>query len=201
MNDMKKIWLICCCLILSTNVFAQEVYNSSGKKTPQKPVQKEGFSIDDMIFGGDFRLTLGSGYTSLGIAPMVGIRFTNRLSAGVRVGYSYNRVKDYYNIFNFNTYSGSLWGRCIIFQNVYAHVEAEYNIYDIKAKDRITSFKDGLSNEAPSILLGLGLKQPITERTSFNLTLMYDVLKAPNSYYHYITGGGFDMRAGILVGF
>lgn len=196
--------------MLVLNSGAQNIYNSSGRSNARKPAKKSGFNTDKLVLGGDFRFSFGQGL-SVGVAPMVGYQLVDNFFMGVRLGYSYSMFRENFNgilpngksTFNFNSndYSGSIWARYLVFQSFYIHVEAEFNSY--KAwygnwdYDKNKFYSERLT--APSVLVGVGFRQPITDRVSLNTTILYDVLQDPYSYY--LNRGGFDYRFGILVGF
>lgn len=202
---MKRlIFALVLCLFAGTTQ-AQNVYNSSGRKVARKPTKDSGFDRDKLVVGGDFRFSFGSG-VSLGIAPMFGYSLAKNLTAGVRVGYGYDRIKIDYNslpagattnVFSTNAYSGSVWARYLFWESIYVHSELEYNIFDAYYQDDFTGLYEKKSINSPSILLGLGFRQPVSDRTSFNMTVLYDVLNDPYSFYQ----GGLDIRFGFLVGF
>lgn len=196
-----------CCSIVSQ---AQTTYNSSGRKVAKKPVKQKGFDRDKLVLGGDFRFNGGNGYLSAGLAPTVGYKFFNNFFAGVKIGYSYDRYRvdpnslpmgAETNLLTYNTFSGGVWARYLLWESIYVHTEYEYNIFDNYFINDNTGLLEKKRIEAPSALLGLGFRQPISDRVSFNATILYDVLNDPNSYYSLSGKGGFDFRIGILVGF
>ncbi|MGC4057342.1 MAG: hypothetical protein QM743_04370 [Chitinophagaceae bacterium] len=202
----KTVFALLLCLI-AASVSAQQIYNSSGRKVARKPAKKTGFDVGNLVVGGDIRLGIGSG-VSLGLAPIAGYKFNDIFSAGLRVGYGYDRIKYDFNylpsgattnIFSTNSYCAGIWGRVSFLQNFFVHVEGQYNFYQRYYIDGLTSeiLKENVS--APSLLLGLGIKQPISDRVSFNITGVYDVLGDPNSYYSQMNG--IEIRMGVLVGF
>jgi hypothetical protein len=204
---MKNIFLVLLVCLLATSVEAQNIYNSSGRRVARKPAKKTGFDRDKLVMGGDFRLSLGT-QISLGVSPMIGYKLTDNFCVGLRLGYSYDRLKYDYsqlpagartNVFNFNSYAGGVWARYILWESIYLHSELEYNIFDEFYQDDFTGLIEKKSINSPSVMVGVGFKQPINDRLSFNATILYDVLNDPYGYYKY--KGGFDLRFGILVGF
>ena len=192
---------------------AQDVYNSSGRASyNKKQHEKKGFDADKLILGGDIRLSIGQ-YLSVGLAPIAGYRITDNFSAGVKVGYNFRRQKEYFQnpftgmddnfVFKSNIYCASVWTRYIVYQNFFVHLEAEANSYDLydgtynvdPGSGKITYLKKNVV--APSVLVGICIKQPISDRTSFVSTIVYDVLNDPNSFYQ----NQIDIRFGLLVGF
>lgn len=206
---MKNVFLILIVSFLSIKMNAQNTYSSSGRRIPPKPVKKTGFDRDKLVLGGDFRISLGA-QIGVGIAPIVGYKITDNFFAGVRVGYSFDRaIIDYNNlpagstnnVFKFNSYSGSIWARYLLWESIFLQTELEYDIFDTYYQSDITGLYEPKSIESPSVLLGVGFRQPISDRVSFNTTILYDVLNAPYSYYQLSGKGGFDFRIGVLVGF
>ena len=206
---MKNVFLILIVSFLSIKMNAQNTYSSSGRRIPPKPVKKTGFDRDKLVLGGDFRFTLGS-QIGVGIAPIVGYKITDNFFAGVRVGYSYDReVIDYIdlpagsttNVFKSNVYSGSIWARYLFWESIFLHTEFAYNIFGTYYENSQTGLYEPITIESPSILFGVGFRQPISDRVSFNTTVLYDVLNDPYSYYQLGGKGGFDFRIGVLVGF
>lgn len=207
---MKKIFFLLCLFCSVAGVQAQNTYNSSGRKVAKKPVKQKGFDRDKLVLGGDFRFNGGSGYLSAGLAPVVGYKVFNNFYAGVKIGYSYDRYRvdpnslpmgSETNLLTYNTFSGGIWARYLIWENIFVHTEFEYNIFDNYFIDDISGLLVKKRIEAPSALLGLGFRQPVSDRLSFNATILYDLLNDPNSYYTLSGKGGFDFRLGILIGF
>ncbi|MDI9320388.1 MAG: hypothetical protein QM530_07945 [Phycisphaerales bacterium] len=204
---MKKILLLLLLSISVLSISAQKVYNSSGRKVYHKPVKQKGFNRDDLVLGGDFRFSLGQ-QLSLGIAPMAGYKLADNFYVGLRLGYDYNRVKltqlpayAQTNVFNFHCFSGSVWTRYLIMESIFIHTEFQYNVYNTYYLDDVASRIGTKYLSAPSVLVGLSFRQPISDRTSFNTTILYDVLNDPNSYYTQLLGSQLDFRLGFLVGF
>lgn len=205
---MKKIFVALLLCATSLSVAAQTIYNSSGRKVAKKPTTPSGFNIDQLVLGGDFRFTLGQ-QLSVGVAPMLGYKLMDKFVVGARLGYSFDRMKIDYsqlpvsattNVFTYNTFSGGLWARYLLFESVYIHTALEYNFFqDYQYDSNYQLVKTGI--QSPSVLVGIGFRQPVSDRVSFNTTILYDVLNDPNSYYYYFGSGGIDYRLGILVGF
>lgn len=213
---MKNLLFVLLLCLLSTAAGAQEVYNSSGKGKPgyKKTKKITGYDPDKLIVGGGLNANFGSGYLSLGISPIVGYRLTNRLSAGVGVGYQYYREPDIYttdpmnptkNFYNkMNIVYPSLWSRFIVYQNFFVDANFEYDIINFKGSklgldpsNNIIVVDNKITVTAPCLLLGVGIKQPLSGRVSFFGEVMYDVLQQKYSPYL----GRPVFRAGIAAGF
>lgn len=214
---MKKILLTLTLAVATATTFAQEVYSSSGKPLDEKKwgddEEESGFNPNKMIYGGGFVFGIGGGVTNLGASPIIGYKITEKFSAGIGLGYNYLSIKDYRFYNNPNTgaiqsytlrnsiYSGSIWARHMIFQNIFAHVEPELLLwnrvdsiyYDVPA-NKLESIKKNVL--VPRLLVGGGLRQPISDRVSFVGLILYDIIQDPNSPYT-----GLDIRFGIAAGF
>lgn len=196
---MKTIFLFALCLGLTVATVAQETYTSSGKPLRnQKKVKKtQGFDRDRLIFGGGLGLGFSNVSTNLGVSPILGYSITDRWSGGIGLGYQYFSIRDYWMVENpgvlgtysykplrTNLFSGSVWTRYIVYDNIFAHAELEYNHMRFKSyqtdylSNQIVSKTNSLS--APSLLLGAGIRQPLADRASLIIMALYDVLNRPN---------------------
>lgn len=214
---MKKIILILLCCVLGISSFAQEVYSSSGRPITEaeregKKEPVKGFDPSRLIFGGGFIFGVGGGVTNLGLSPVVGYAITDKFSAGIGLGYQYFKAKNvpvqyqngglagYYDL-KTSIYTGNVWARYLIFQNIFVHLQPEINSlerfgdvsYDPSGNFKVE--KERLL--VPSLLVGLGLRQPVSGRVSILATALYDVLQEPNSPYR----NTIDLRIGVAVGF
>lgn len=192
---MKKYIAIILMMLISVGVFAQEQYNSSGKKgnASYKPNQKQkGFNKDRLIFGGGLAGGMGNNNIALMVSPMIGYRITDYFSAGISLGYMYGHQKDYFGVYNTNTSSYDLynrnahtfapgvWTRFVPFDFMFVHVEYEHNImtfknYEMGTNNATLSYRDW--QNVPCLLIGGGYRQPITDRASLVIYGLYDVLQ------------------------
>lgn len=179
---------------LGLNIHAQETYNSSGKKGEAKYAKnrtKKGFDPNRLILGGGFDAGGTSNIIRLGLSPAVGYRITNRFSAGVQLGYLYLWERDGQvamdgitsqviekNV-NYHIISPSVWTRFIVIENLFLTAAYEHNFFTYK-KAITTNQGVGFKRDwdsGPSLLLGLGFRQPISENASFIMMGYYDVLQ------------------------
>ncbi|MCB0699063.1 MAG: hypothetical protein H6551_09030 [Chitinophagales bacterium] len=217
---MKKlIYTILILTSLSSAAVAQEVYSSTGKplNRSQKNVQSDKLvEPSRFIFGGWGLFGMGSGIINVGATPIVGYRISDEFSAGIGFGYQYLRIRDYNSVItdvntgaeearplNAHIYSPSVWMRYVIWSNIFAHVEYEQNIFSQTVYDNdFTKYpypiiKKNESLSVPCLLAGGGIRQPISQRTSLVIMLLYDVLQDKNSPY----ANTLAIRFGINVGF
>lgn len=216
---MKQIALAVLLFLGVNTAFAQDdvpMYSSTGKPVRDGKVasrKKTGFDASRIIFGGGFGLGFGN-VTNVNVAPVVGYRITDRFSAGVGMGYQYVRVKDGFpglfdennNLVNkpktFNAYAPNVWTRYVLWNNVFAHLEYEHNIITMKRYYNDYSKGTGILSEtlkidAPALLIGGGIRQPVSDRVSILFQAMYDVLQDQNSPYYKTIA----FRFGIVAGF
>lgn len=201
---------------------AQDVYSSSGKTQAQlkreaqrKRDEKKGkFDASRMIYGGGFGLSVGQ-VTSIAVSPIVGYRITNGFSAGLGLSYQFIKIKEYIVLFDpstasnvvkpltANVYAPSLWARHMIWNNVFAHAEYQHNFTNISTytKDFYQSpspiIKDNFKVNQPSLWLGGGIKAPMSDKVSFIVMGLYNVLEDKYGLYN----GRLDIRLGINAGF
>ncbi|MBN9482776.1 MAG: hypothetical protein BGO70_07870 [Bacteroidetes bacterium 43-93] len=203
------------------SAYAQEVYSSSGRPvTSEKPKSRQkGFDASRIIFGGGMGLAFGT-VTDISVAPVLGYRFTDNFAAGIGLGYEYLRIKDYfqfqdpnnanggviYKPYVANIYSPSVWTRYRFYKNLFAEVEYEHNfmtakeytpVYDASTVLGFNFAADKVNRNVPSVLVGIGLRQPITDRVSLLLMGMYDVLQKEYSPYK----NTLIIRFGVVAGF
>jgi hypothetical protein len=213
---MRKIIVLLLLCYASTAFGQQEIYLSSGKSVKsynRKQKEKEkGFQKDKIVWGGGFGASIGS-VTAISLAPVIGYRISDHFAAGIGVGYQYLKIKDYrtgststggtvnYD-YKANIFSPSVWVRYKIIPNLIAHVEYEHNFYTLKdygydpgGSGNIVQIKDQFN--VPSLLVGPGYRQPISDNASLNIVALYDVLQQPNSAYL----NRIEFRVGFLVGF
>lgn len=208
----RRLWLSLLCVLFASQVFAQEVYTSSGRKpgVAKRATQQKGFDPQRLIIGGGFNLGLADGAFAIGASPIVGYRLTENLSAGIGLGFQYYSFKNYFTL-NVNgnnesyplratLYYPSIWSRYLVYRDFFVQAEAEMdfqqitqygpdvNGYPEKKKD---------SYNSPALLLGAGLRQPISDRASLVVMAMYDVIQDTYSPYK----DRIDFRFGFNVGF
>lgn len=213
---MKHILLA---ILLSLGVsasFAQEVYTSSGRAVDddrKRVGETEGFDPSKIIFGGGLAFGIGGGVTNLGISPIVGYRFSDDFSAGIGLGYNYLQIKRFRNYYNTNgieqwytlktsVYTANAWARYLVWENIFLQVQPEINSLETLSEEFVNGqqwsrqiTKRRIS--VPSMLVGGGLRQPISDRASFLAVILYDVLQDKNSPYLKTV----DIRFGFAVGF
>ena len=159
MNKIKVI-LLAGTLFVSGAVLAQQ-----GDFVPDKNSNWQ----DRIYFGGGFGLSGGSWGGSVRLSPIVGYMLTSRVSAGVGVTYEYywdNRVNPK---FEDNRYGGMVFTRVNLIKNIFAY--ADYQFINLTV-----NFASEERQTIDRMPIGLGLSQPIGNRSSINFLAAYDVL-------------------------
>ncbi len=207
---MKNILIVLFLCLGFTYVSAQDVYTSSGKPGYQKKAKKKikGYDPDKLIIGGGLSAGFGDGFVNAGISPIVGYRFTDRISAGVGLGYQFYQEPEYVDPNNpyhalyayENIVYPSIWGRYFFYRNLFTDVTVEYDFINVKQPgyDNYGNFGTQKLNVTNTcLLLGIGLKIPLGGRLSAYGELIYDVLQGQYSPY---PQGAPDLRFGLGVG-
>jgi len=159
---------------------------------------------DRVFFGGNLGLQFGD-ITLVDVSPMVGYRITDKVAAGISFSYIYYHYKIYnpysylYEDMSSNIYGTSIFGRYYFVENLFAHAEYEYLIYSYDNYRPISSggsyLKSTETVDVPGFYLGGGYRQPVGGRTSFTITILYNVMESPYSPY-----SNPIIRAGVSVG-
>jgi hypothetical protein len=203
--------LLLCISLASAS--AQEVYLSSGRPdhAQKHKTQKEGFDPSKLIFGGGLGLSIGSGLTYFAISPLVGYRFTDKLSAGVEFGYQYYHnqndvVETPGGLAPFDRkstiYTTGFWGRYLVWKNIF--IQSRFEMLNVDNYQNFrwdtygtTIIADDTRQWVPALILGAGIRQRISENSSLILYLGYDVIQDVNSPYYKT----LDMGVAFNVGF
>ena len=207
---MKQIILVLMVFAGMSYASAQDVYTSSGKPGYHKKVKKKkGYDPDRIILGGGLSFDISGDYVIAGLSPMVGYRFTDHFSAGVGVGYLYFKLPDQ-NFYDPPAYSyydkGSLvypniWAHYFVWRNIYVTGQLEFDMIsgnypglDFTTNDIYTYNKN---ETAESLLLGLGVKQPLGGRVSLFGQIQHEFLQQTYSPYY---GQPLIINFGICAG-
>lgn len=168
---MKKVTL----MLLLVSMFSAITYAQDTIIEPQK--QKAPFK-DKVYFGGGIGLSFGS-YTRIAVYPMMGYKFTPKLSGGIELGYEYISDSRYSQQFNTSNYGASVFTRYRVIPQVFILAEyAMYN-YELYYLD-LTKSREWV----PFLFLGAGFSQQISPGTWAYASVKFDVLQNSNSPYN-----------------
>jgi hypothetical protein len=167
----KKTLISLICLLFTVVTTAQDVKDMTFKER--------------LFFGGDLGLTFGTA-TYINIAPIVGYRITNRLSAGLGPIYIFESYR-YYGL-RTSTYGGKGFISFTVIKdlgqyiniglgNIILHCENEFlNIEKLgwdDTRNKIYSENERLWID--NLLIGGGLNQPFGENSGVNIYILWDV--------------------------
>ena len=142
------------------------------KQKQSKPIKEK------IYYGGNIGLSFGS-YTMIGIYPLIGYKFTPKISAGAKIAYEYIQDKRYATNYSTSNYGGSLFARYRIIPALYLH--AEYAALNYELYNAL-----GESNREwiPFLFVGAGFSQRIGGNTWINAQILFDVLQSDKSPYN-----------------
>jgi hypothetical protein len=178
-------------LLLSPALFSQveERVPPTGKDHPDK--EKLTFK-ERLVFGGDIGLSFGT-ITYIKLAPVIGYRLTDRLTAGLGPIYIYEKYK-YYNLES-STYGGKVVASFTILRgsdiglnvgigNIMLHAENEViNVEPLFQYLTTGDYFFGNRLWIDNLLLGGGISQPISGRFSVSVFILWDVTQNQYSPY------------------
>lgn len=157
--------------------------------------QKKNEFLNKAFFGGSVGLLFGT-VTQVDISPFVGYHITDRLSAGI--GGTYQYFKDTRPASNFETdiYGGRIFSSFVIVDDVkkilpvnsngtslFLHGEVEILSLETRVFDYSHKYPNRSRFNISSYLIGAGLKQKVGERSSINLTVLWNLNELTYSPY------------------
>jgi hypothetical protein len=192
---MKKLLII---IFLLCNIFCFAQDKNDDKQ--------KGFDATNLFTGGSVSLGLGFGNYNktflAGVNPHFGYTFAKWIDAAFVVNFQYSSFSDIYNDkYRSTTYGPGVFTRIYPVKFLFIQAQPEYNFTKQKyIPVSGPSLKENFG--VPSLLLGAGYISSRSGKNSFTyLSLLFDVLKNPNSPY--VDGYGKMIpvvRAGINIG-
>jgi len=171
---MKLILIYLVLFVLTTHTNAQDsLYASPPEQEKPKTALK-----DKIYYGGYVNLSFGS-YTVVGVEPMIGYKLTPKLSAGIKINYTYTSSNYSGTKYTSSSYGGSIFARYRVIPPLYAHVEyAAYN-YEFYY-DPVEPTREWV----PFLFVGAGYSQKMGGRAWVNFQVLFDVLQSSKSPYN-----------------
>ena len=187
---LKRFSLLTGLLLISLVVFSQveEPVQPDVKKRGEK--EKLPFK-ERLVFGGDLGLSFGS-ITYIKLAPVVGYRVTDRLTAGLGPIYIYENYKHYnlktstYGgkaVLSFTVLRGSDFGGNFNLGNIMLHAENEVINVEPVYYSYTGQYIFGDRLWIDNLLLGGGLSQSLGGRAAVSIFLLWDVTQNKYSPY------------------
>jgi len=146
-----------------------------------QPAKKHGFQSSRLFFGGDLGFVFGD-YTNIEFSPLVGYRFTDRLSFATQIKYNYINSK-YYDL-SFSNYGFALSSSYNITEQIFAHAEYEYISIDSKLYNLWGLYTNQKRISFSNILVGGGYRTQIGDRSYANLMILWNISDNAYSVYN-----------------
>ncbi|KXK46609.1 MAG: hypothetical protein FNNCIFGK_01261 [Bacteroidia bacterium] len=178
MRRLKTILLTLMAMV-PVAVFAQETTTEPPKeiKAPQKEKNKIPFK-DRIYIGGNLGLQFGN-ETYIDISPLVGYKFTEKVTAGAGITYIYYRYKDSYYNYNTSIYGGRIFGRYFFIPSLFAHAEVELLNMELFNTSSYEYYRKNII----SPFVGGGYIQRIGSNSGIYLMLLYNLNDSAESPY------------------
>lgn len=187
---MKKFVIACCCLVIfSANSWAQHRPPQINTYSDEGVDEGKGFKKDHLFIGGSLNLGFSGYVFNVGGAPEVGYSFNKWFDAGVLVNFNYTseRADPDYNgniRTRYYNYGVGAFGRFYPLPFLFLQAEPEYNWTNYTYKNFNNNTSGSLpSQQASSLLLGVGYGQRFVGHSSFYIAIMFDALSNYGSPY------------------
>jgi hypothetical protein len=190
---MKKI-------IVSAILFCSIIITVSAQDEKQE--KEKGFKKENLFTGGSVTASFFTGGTILGANPVFGYQLANWVDAGVAFNYTYQGRRD---IYTFNdklrqhVFGPGVFTRLYPVRFLFAQGQFEHNFTSLKYTDDFGNVK--WHTDANSLLLGAGIAQGRQRGSNsfFYISVLFDVLKNPNSpYVNNVYNGNVLVRTDIV---
>jgi hypothetical protein len=166
-------------------LFLMNVCNAQDSTMIRKNPPEERF-IDKLFTGGNLGAQFGT-ITFVDVSPLVGYKFTPKISAGLGATYQYYHYKDQFYDFETNVYGGRIFGRYLFTEYLFGHAEYEYlnlEAFDFKRR-RV---------DVESILAGAGYIQQMGGNATIVAMILYNFTEsAYTPYSNPIIRVGFNL--------
>ncbi|PKP18468.1 MAG: hypothetical protein CVU05_13450 [Bacteroidetes bacterium HGW-Bacteroidetes-21] len=179
---VKQIIFVIAFVIVSGIAVAQE-FIPDNNLTPPEDKSFDSFS-ERLFFGGGFGMQFGT-YTNVEIAPLVGVKITPEWFAGGGFSYQFISAR---NIYTNEVHSTSFFGprfftNYLLISDIFAHLEYEALSLETKYYDVMNMYPNKSRFWMDSFLIGAGYRMPVSERSSLNLMILYNLNETSNSIY------------------
>lgn len=158
-------------------VSAQDNFREDYRKQNEKQQPDKIPFIDRLFWGGNVGAWIGNP-TFLDLSPLVGVKITNKFSAGLGIIYNYYSYKYNNYTYSLNLYGGRIYARYFIFENVFGQIG-----WDRINRDDPYSLKMNARVWVDNILVGGGVRYPIGERFYMIATGLWNLNQTPLSPY------------------
>ncbi len=142
---------------------------------------------DKVFIGGNLGIQFGT-VTFADVSPLVGYKFTEKISAGIGATYQYYHYKDRYYDFETDVYGGRVFARYNFTDYLFGHAEYEHlNLETFDFKRRRV--------DVVSVMAGAGYIQRISDRAGIVAMVLYNFTESVYTPYQ-----NPIFRVGFVVG-
>lgn len=160
------------CLAGAARSAAQTPSGVPGPGGDSQALQQRQAEGSPWYYGGSVTVSF-SGATRVGLFPLVGYKATRELSLGAKMGLEYVS----YSGFSATNYAAGAFARYRFVPQAYAHSEFQYVNFEQPVVNGSTR------TWIPFLLLGGGFVQPVGDRSSAYVEVLFDVLQDSGSPY------------------
>lgn len=199
---MKRLSIFLLVCFMSSYAFADSeigLQQNFAKKHRSGKFDKSRLFVGGGIGGG----SLQGGY-AFSISPTIGYQFTNKLHAGVNLGYLSSRQKIPYangdnEVYKNTVLTASLFARYFIIPSIFIQARPEVNLirqkYTYNYASNTPAYEVLNKYTVPSTLVGAGYAQRLGGNSYLTFSVMYDLIQNPNSPYYRqpVFGGGLAL--------
>jgi hypothetical protein len=165
---------------------------SQDKKPEKKEEPKKSKKWDKFILGGNIGLQFGT-VTYIDISPILGYYATPRLITGLGLTYQYYN-DSYYSGYSTHIFGGRTFVNYAVVEHLGRNLKMKTDITifvhtEYEALNIGRDFTEAKNADATKrfwlngILLGGGIRKPIGKRSSFNFTVLYNILADSRTPY------------------
>ncbi len=177
---MRRFFYIAMLFSFFANHSFSQSDSTQRSRNERKPYDKKQSNFDwrnRLYWGGTLGAWFGSS-TFVDLSPLVGIKITDKFSVGVGVIYNYYAYN--YGGYKYQTslYGGRLYGRYFVFENVFLQAG-----WDRINRDNPYSYSPDQRVWVDNILVGGGLRYPISDRIYCNAIGLWNLNQTPLSPY------------------
>lgn len=181
-------------VLLSTGIQAQDDTTEYKALPGGKPAPSRKFDWSRVYVGGNLGLLFGS-VTFIDISPLIGYRFTERITAGIGGTYQYIQYNSLEGAGS-SIYGGRVFGRYIFTDFLFGHAEYEWlnmKVYVINSAGKIVdSFRDDIG----FFWVGGGYQQRLAARAYLTIMALWNIADVPA----YVSYPNPQIRIGITAG-
>ena len=194
---MKKIILS----VLFVSVTISFLFAQGEKE--EKEQKEKGFKKENLFTGGSVTASFFTGGTILGATPMFGYQLANWADAGIAFNYTYQGRRDIYfynDKLRQHVFGPGVFTRLYPVRFLFVQGQFEHNFTSLKYTDEIGNTLKW-HTDANSLLLGAGIAQGRQRGSNsfFYISVLFDVLKNPNSpYVNNVYNGNVLVRTDIV---